>query len=133
MKKHLIVAAIGLFAFLIFANASFAQSIPTAPETVMVTLHVKPGSEAEMQQVLAQHWKTANELKLVFDSPHLTIHGLEEGNKTYFIDVFTWREASIPDDAPPEIQKLWDEMNKLVESRGEHPGLEFVPVSVVSH
>ena len=115
-----------------FVKTSFAQANLAHPETVMVTLHVKPGSEAEMKQVLEQHWKIANAKNLVINFPHFTVRGLEEHNKTYFIDVFTWRDASIPDDAPPEIQKLWEKMNQLVESRGGHPGLEFVPVSVIS-
>ena len=57
--------------------------------------------------------------------------GTEEDNKTYFIEVFTWRDASIPDFAPPAIQKIWAQMNALVESRGGHAGLRFEEMSVV--
>jgi hypothetical protein len=113
-------------------NPSFAQPQGHMPETIMVVLHVKPGAEAELQRVLEQHWTTAHEMKLVTDTPHLTMRCLENGNKMYFIDVFTWREASIPDAAPAEIRKLWEEMNRLVENREGHQGLELVPVSIVS-
>jgi hypothetical protein len=35
------------------------------PETVMVTLHAKPGSEADVSRVMAKHWETARRLNLV--------------------------------------------------------------------
>ncbi len=98
----------------------------------MITLHAKPGSEAELEQVIARHWGTARAMKLVKDAPHLTIRGMEEGNKAYFIDVFTWRDASIPDAPPAEITKIWGEMNRLVEPRGGRPGLDIAVVSVVA-
>jgi hypothetical protein len=102
------------------------------PETVMVTLHARPGAQADLERVIAQHWTTARELKLVRDAPHVTIRGTEDGGKAYFIDIFTWRDARIPDAAPAEIQKIWSDMNRLVEARGGHPGIEIAPVSVVA-
>ena len=113
-------------------GSTAAQQDSEQPETVMVTLHAKPGAEAELERVIAQHWTTAHHMKLVRDSPHLTVRGTEDGKKAYFIDVFTWRDSRIPDAAPAEIQKIWSEMNRLVEARGGHPGLEFTPVSVVA-
>jgi len=111
---------------------SAAQQTAKEPETVMVTLHAKPGAEADLERVIAQHWTTARQLNLVREAPHVTIRGTEDGNKTYFIDVFTWREARIPDAAPAEIQKIWNAMNRLVESRDGHAGLEFAAVSIVA-
>jgi hypothetical protein len=111
---------------------SAAQQRAEEPETVMVTLRAKPGSEAELERVIARHWATVRELKLVQDAPHVTLRGTETGEKTYFIEIFTWRDAGIPDAAPDEIRKIWDEMNRLVEARGGHPGLEFAAVSVVA-
>lgn len=101
------------------------------PETVMVTFRAKPGAEAELARVIASHWRTASELSLVTATPHVTLRGTEDGNRTYFVEVFTWRDASIPDAAPAAIQKIWSQMNTLVESRGGHPGLQFEEVSVV--
>lgn len=82
-----------------FAPAA-AQKAAEEPETVMVTLHAKPGAEADLERVIAQHWSTARQLNLVRPVPHVTLRGSEDGNKTYFIDVFTWRDAHIPDAAP---------------------------------
>ena len=102
------------------------------PETVMITFHAKPGAEADLERVIARHWTTAREMQLVRDTPHVTIRGTEDGNKAYFIDIFTWRDARIPDAAPAEIQKIWNDMNRLVEARGGHRGLEIVAVSIVA-
>jgi hypothetical protein len=111
---------------------SMAQQNAERPETVMVTLRAKPGAEAELERVIARHWETAHQMKLVRDAPHVTLRGTEEGNKVYFIDLFTWRDGGIPDAAPADIQAIWSDMNRLVEARGGHPGLEFVAVSVVT-
>jgi len=112
-------------------GSSVAQQNIEQPETVMVTLRAKPGAEADLERVLARHWNTAHEMKLVSDKPHITLRGVEDGNKTYFVEIFTWRDSGVPDAAPDEIRKIWSDMNRLVEARGGHPGLEFVPVSVM--
>ena len=100
----------------ILALAASAQQ-GTHPETVMVTCHAKPGAEAELQRVLTRHWTTAHDLKLVRDTPHLRLRGVQNGD-TYFVEIFTWRDAAIPDHAPAEIQSIWAEMNQLVNGRG---------------
>jgi hypothetical protein len=33
--------------------------------------------------------------------------------RDHFVMIFTWKSASIPDDAPPEIKKNWEEMRPL--------------------
>jgi len=101
------------------------------PETVMLRFQAKAGSEAELERVIARHWQTARELKLVRDGPHVTVRGTEDG-KTYFVDIFTWRDAAIPDAAPPAIQAIWTEMNRLVETRAGKPGISIAEVTVVT-
>ena len=108
-----------------------AQVRTDKPETVMVTLRAKPGAEADLGRVLERHWATARSLNLVRQTPHLTLRGTEDGDKTYFVEIFTWRDAAIPDAAPPAIQAIWAEMNRLVEPRGGKPGLDFTAVSVL--
>jgi hypothetical protein len=102
------------------------------PETVIVTLHAKTGSEAALAGAIARHWDAARRLNLVLDTPHLTVRGAEADGKTYFVDIFTWRDSSAPDHAPAEIQTIWAEMNRLVEPRTGQPGLEFSEVSIVA-
>ena len=102
------------------------------PETVMVTLHAKPGAEDELARVLARHWETLRRLDLVHPSPHVTLRGVEGDNKTYFVEILTWRDESIPDHAPAEVLALWTELNGLVEQRSGQAGLHVVAVRNVN-
>jgi hypothetical protein len=63
--------------------------------------------------------------------PHIVVRSAEAGRPVDFVEIFTWRDASIPDSAPEPIRVSWDRMNKLVESRGGHAGIEFVEVKAV--
>jgi len=101
----------------IFSVAAFAADAGK-PETVIVTCHAKAGAEAELQRVLARHWTTARSLKLVLDTPRLSLRGVDGEGKTYFVEILTWRDGAIPDHAPAAIQSIWAEMGKLVEGRG---------------
>ena len=109
-----------------------AQQPAPKPETVVITFHAKPGAEAELARVIEKHWTVAHEMKLVTDSPHLTLRRVEEGNKICFTDIFTWRDAAIPDNAPPAVQAIWAQMNELVEPRGGAPGLAIASVDILS-
>jgi len=125
--------AVGLSAALLLSSVTpeLHGQDGTPPETVMVTFHAKPGAEAELERVITQHWATAARMNLVLAIPHLTLRGNEDGNKTWFAEIFTWRDAGIPDAAPEAIRKIWDQKNRLVEARGGKPGLDFIPVSIV--
>lgn len=131
-KRRLAMAASVLILGAALASLSPAQQGREKPETVMATFHAKAGSEAELARVIARHWTVARGLKLVRDTPHVTLRGNEDGDKTYFVEIFTWRDAGIPDAAPAEIQAIWAELNKLVEPRGGRPAIDFVEVSVVA-
>ena len=113
------------------ASSLVAQPRPEEPETVMITLHAKAGAEAELAQVIARHWDTARRLKMIRETPHLTLRSAE-GAQTDFVEIMTWRDASVPDSAPAEIQQIWAEMNRLVEKRGTAPGLRIEQMSVVT-
>ena len=128
---HIYAALIVLSAILAQRSPLTGQARPDEPETVMITLHAKPGAEAELAQVIARHWDTARRLKLIRETPHLTLRSAE-GAQTDFVEIMTWRDASVPDAAPAQIQQLWAEMNRLVEKRGAMPGLRIEQMSVVS-
>ena len=119
-----------LLAGMLVAGAMAAPP-PADPETVMVTFRVKAGVEGELAKVIADHWTTAKRLDLVRPEPHVTLKG-QDSDGTYYIDIFTWRDASIPDHAPPDIQKIWADMNRLTEARGGHPALSFTEMTVVT-
>jgi hypothetical protein len=109
---------------------ALAQPAPADPETVMVTLRARPGAEAELARVIADHWTTARRLDLVRAEPHVTLSGKDAAG-TYYVDIFTWRDASIPDNAPPEIQKIWADMGRLTEARGGHAALSISEMDIV--
>jgi len=111
--------------------AATTMTAPADPETVMVTFRAKAGAEAELAKVIADHWTTARRLDLVRPEPHVTLKG-QDASGTYYVDIFTWRDASIPDNAPPDIKKIWDDMNRLTEPRGGHPALTFTEMTVVN-
>ena len=132
MNVRHISAALGLLCAALAQGSSIAaQPRPEEPETVMITFHAKAGAEAELAQVIARHWQTARRLKMIRETPHLTLRSAE-GAQTNFVEIMTWRDASVPDAAPPDIQKIWAEMNRLVEKRGTAPGLTIEQMSVVT-
>jgi hypothetical protein len=120
-------ASLMLLLATLWSNAA-AQAPTLKPETILVTFHARPGAEKELEQVIERHWNTARRLNLIAPEPHLTVRGTEDGSRTYFVHIFTWRDPSIPDAAPPEIQAIWADMNRLVENRGGKPGLNFEEV-----
>ena len=125
------VAMILMFVISTGGTSHARQARADEPETVLITFRAKPGADAELARVIARHWETARRLNLVLDAPHVTVRGSESGSQVYFVDIFTWRDASIPDAAPAAIHAIWAEMNRLVESRGGRPGLDITAVSLV--
>jgi hypothetical protein len=105
----------------LFSISAFAQKA----ETVMVTCYAKSGSESELARVLARHWTTVRDLKLAADAGHLTLRGKQVGGQTFFVEIFTWRDAAIPDNAPPPVQAIWAEMNQLADK------IEIVEVDII--
>jgi hypothetical protein len=80
--------------------------------------------------VIADHFATARQLNLVVAEPHVTMR-MSEGDKTALVDIFTWRDGDIPDDAPPPILAIWAQMAKLTESRQGKPAIEIAQVALV--
>ena len=115
----------------LLVSATAAQSPKEQPETIMATFRAKPGNETALQSLIEFHWTTARRLNAIRPELHVTVRGTEENDRTYFVHIFTWRDARIPDAAPPEIRSIWDRMNTMVEARNGHPGIEFVEVSSV--
>lgn len=129
MKRH---ASIGLLictiSFLGWHRA--LVSAADEPHTVIVTFHAKAGAEVALAKVIADHFATARRLNLVLAEPHVTVR-TSEGDKTAFVDIFTRRDGSVPDNAPPAILAIWTEMAKLTEPRGGKPAIDIVPVVIV--
>jgi len=101
------------------------------PETVMITYHVKAGKEAELQAALASAWHIYTTEHLVFAEPHLVVWAAEDGDKTRFVEIFTWRSHSAPDHAPDAVKKIWEQEQALCEARKGHTAIEGGEVELV--
>jgi hypothetical protein len=101
------------------------------PETVLVKYHVKSGSEREMASLIERQWAAVRKLNMTFENPHVVVRGDEMG-KSFFVEIFTWRDASLPDKAPAAVQEIWSAMNKIVEARDGRPGIDFAVVADVT-
>jgi hypothetical protein len=122
----------------LLAAAVLTARLATAagpPETVHVTYHVQAGKLEEFLGVLKQHHPACRKLGLVFAEPHLILSGKEDGGKPVVVEILTWKDSDAPDSVPkhhPEIKKIWDGLNALVEKRGEKPGIEIEEVDIVT-
>ena len=132
-QRTAVAVAIASTAAGLFSSVGAARSARRSaqPETVMITYRVKRGAEADLAQVLADHWAAARRLQLVDSAPHVIVKTADAGQPVDIVEIFTWRDASTPDHAPPDIQAAWAKMGPLVEARGGHPAIDPVEVSVV--
>lgn len=118
---------------LLFVLASSSILRAAEPETVMITLHPKAGAEQALADVIARHYDTARRLEMLqSEAAHVTLRGADEGDKPYFVEILTWKDASVPDNAPAAIRAIWNDMTALVESRPGRPGLDIAPVRTVT-
>jgi hypothetical protein len=118
-----------------FGGCASTSNLP-APgddsETVLVTYHVKPGKEAELQKVLSDAWDIYVTHQLVFPQPHVIVRGEEDGAKPRFVEVFTWISRSTPDHAPDAVAAEFSAMELLCESRGHATGIEIAEVKLLA-
>src|SRR2546429_2912796 len=121
----------------LFAAAMLMAGLATAagpPETVHVTYHVQPKKLEEFLGVLKQHHPACLKLGLVLAEPHLILSGKEDGDKPVVVEILTWIDSDAPDSVPkhhPEVKTIWDQLNALVEKRGEKPGIEIEEMDIV--
>jgi hypothetical protein len=47
----------------------------------------------------------------------------------YFVEIFTWRDSAIPDNAPSEVRAFWDQMAELTQARGGKPGIDIAELA----
>lgn len=112
--------------------AIVAEAGAAPAETVMITLHARPGADAALAAAIAKHYETARRLDLVSaDAPHVTLRS-RAAREVDFVDIFTWKDGDTPDNAPVEIQAIWREMNALVEPRAGRPGIDIVEMIPVA-
>jgi len=126
-----LTVAVGLLTFTLGEGVAAAAG---PSETVHVTYHVQPGRLDAFLAVLRQHYPACRKLGLVLAEPHVILSGKEDGGKPVVIEILTWRDGDAPDSVPehhPEVKKIWDGLNALVEKRGDKPGIEIDEMDIV--
>lgn len=95
---------------------------------------VKPGKEAEMERLLAIHWKTLHEAGLATDEKARVFRGLSSGKPDdrhgaarVYVELFRWKSSRGPDLAhqTPEVMAVWEPMGALCEEM-EFPAFEEI-------
>lgn len=107
-------------------------SSTATPETVLVTLRVQDGKGDEAARILADHWAVCRRLDLVFADPHVTVRGRDGAGKVYLVELFTWKDAAVTGNPPPEIQALWQRMHEVGEGRDGRPAIDIAEVERLS-
>lgn len=115
----------------------FAQKAPAnlpgpGTETMHTVAHVKRGMEGRYAELSAQAWALYRKLDLVLEKPHVVLHGVDAAGLPYFVEIFTWRSADIPDHAPPEVLAVWKQLEDACEKRDGRPGIDFSEVTAVA-
>ena len=101
----------------------------TGSETVLITYHVQSGKEAEFQAVLSQAWDIYRSEQMVFYRPHTVVQAVEDGDKTRFVEVFTWVRK--PEHAPDNVMAIWKQEHSLCEARNGHAEIEGGEVQLI--
>ena len=129
-NKAVCYIALSLGATLASSSPSLAQTAQSTPETVLATFRVKPDQLAAFLKLMPEYWEALRAQDLVLAEPHLVLQGEEHGRPTV-VEVFSWKDHDAPEHVPAQIQRYWDKINGMVESRDGHPGVEFPEMSIV--
>lgn len=94
--------------------------------TVICTYRVRPGGEAEFEQLLAAHQPALRRLGLLADTPARVLRSVDGGGPAY-VEIFEWidEEAAARAAEIPEVVDVWEPMAALCESRDGRPAMEF--------
>lgn len=101
-------------------------------ETVLSTFRPRAGKEDELLKTMGENWSTLRKLGLVLQEPHLVLRGKDDGGKTIFVEILTWRDHEAADHVPAEVQAIWNRLQSLVEQRNGHSGIEFPEFEIVT-
>jgi hypothetical protein len=113
------------------ANSPSANAALSQPETVLVTFHVKEGQENQLTRLLSDAWEIYKKHGMVRSNPHTVLRGKDSAGKPVVIEIFTWKDSSVPDTAPPDVHAIWKSMEALCETRMGESGINFTEMEIV--
>jgi len=132
-----LIAAAATIAFAGICVSAYAQKPPTnlpgpGTETMHSVAHVKRGLEGRYAELSAEAWALYRKLDLVLERPHVVLRGVDAAGLPYFVEIFTWKSADVPDHAPPEVLALWKQLEEACEKRDGRPGIDFSEVTAIA-
>jgi len=130
-NRSLIAVASLALTLPLFAQKKTSELPRPGTETVYSIAHVKRGMETQYAELSAKSWAIYRRLDLVLPAPHVVVRGVDSQNLPYFVEIFTWKSAEIPDHAPAEVRAIWQELENACEKRDGRPGIDFTEVTVV--
>ena len=101
------------------------------PETIYGVAHVRKGAAEQFRLVERESWDVYLRLGLVRPDLHVVLQGVEDVDKPFFLVVFTWKSADIPEHAPQEVLDVWAKMRALCEKRSGHPPMEISEMRLI--
>jgi hypothetical protein len=131
-NRSLIAAAALAITLSLFAQKKTSELPGPGTETIYSLAHVKRGMETQYAELSAKTWAIYRKLDLVLPAPHVVVRGVDSENLPYFVEIFTWRSADIPDHAPAEVRAVWQELENACEKRNGRPGIDFAEVNAVA-
>jgi hypothetical protein len=131
-NRSLIAAAALALTLSLFAQKKASEPPGPGTETIYSIAHVKRGMETQYAELSAKSWAIYRKLDLVLPAPHVVVRGVDSQNLPYFVEIFTWKSAEIPDHAPAEVRAVWQELENACEKRNGRPGIDFTEVTTVA-
>jgi hypothetical protein len=131
-QRSLIAAAALALTLSLSAQEKAAKLPAPGTKTIYSIAHVKRGMEKQYAELSAKSWALYRRLDLVLPAPHVVLSGMDSQNLPYFVEIFTWRNADIPDHAPAEVRAVWQELENACEKRNGRPGIDFAEVTPVA-
>jgi hypothetical protein len=104
------------------------------PNKVICHYRVAKGNAAKFESLLRKHWPTLHDLGLVTNVPSQQFKGEEQDNgQPIYFEIFDWLDgAADRAHEHPEVMAIWEPMDKLCETRGGKPNMEFPHVSILN-
>lgn len=131
-NRSLTTAAALALTLSLFAQNKASELPGPGTETIYSIAHVKRGMETQYAELSAKTWAIYRKLDLVLPAPHVVVRGVDSQNLPYFVEIFTWRSAEIPDHAPAEVRAVWQELENACQKRNGRPGIDFAEVTAVA-
>jgi hypothetical protein len=131
-NRSLMIAAALALTLSLFAQKQADELPGPGTETIYSIAHVKRGMETQYAELSAKTWAIYRKLDLVLPAPHVVVRGVDAQNLPYFVEIFAWKSADIPDHAPAEVRAVWQELENACEKRDGRPGIDFTEVTAVA-